>query len=83
MRARLAGFEELVPLLAGQEPDPPLRLLGAADPKAGYCGTLGNVVQDPRLNHRLEVTAGVLAEECGALLSGFFADLRRGRPRMT
>src|ERR1044072_3689311 len=31
---------------------------GAADPKAGYCGTLGNLVQDPRLNHRLEVTAG-------------------------
>jgi tRNA(adenine34) deaminase len=53
---------------------------GAADPKAGYCGTLGNIVQDPRLNHRLEVTAGVLAEECGELLSGFFADLRRGRP---
>jgi tRNA(adenine34) deaminase len=50
---------------------------GAADPKAGYCGTLGNVVQDPRLNHRLEVTAGVLAQECGALLSGFFAALRR------
>jgi tRNA(adenine34) deaminase len=50
---------------------------GAADPKAGYCGTLGNVVQDPRLNHRLEVTAGVLADECGALLSGFFAALRR------
>ncbi len=50
---------------------------GAADPKAGYCGTLGNVVQDPRLNHRLEVTPGVLAEECGALLSGFFAALRR------
>ncbi len=56
---------------------------GAADPKAGYCGTLGNLVQDPRLNHRLEVAAGVLAEECGALLSGFFADLRRGRPRVT
>jgi tRNA(adenine34) deaminase len=54
---------------------------GAADPKAGYCGTLGNLAQDPRLNHRLEVTAGVLAEECGALLSGFFADLRRGRAR--
>jgi tRNA(adenine34) deaminase len=50
---------------------------GAADPKAGYCGTLGNVVQDPRLNHRLEVTPGVLGEECGALLSGFFAALRR------
>jgi tRNA(adenine34) deaminase len=53
---------------------------GAADPKAGYCGTLGNVVQDPRLNHRLEVTPGVLAEECGALLSGFFAALRRKSP---
>jgi len=53
---------------------------GAADPKAGYCGTLGNLVQDPRLNHRLEVTAGVLADECGALLSGFFAGLR-GRAR--
>jgi tRNA(adenine34) deaminase len=52
---------------------------GAADPKAGYCGTLGDLVRDPRLNHRLEVVAGVLADECGALLSGFFAGLRRGR----
>ena len=51
---------------------------GAADPKAGWCGTLGNLVQDPRLNHRLEVTAGVLAEESAALLRGFFASLRAG-----
>ena len=50
---------------------------GAADPKAGYCGTLGDLVRDPRLNHRLEVAAGVLEEECSALLSGFFAALRR------
>ena len=50
---------------------------GAADPKAGYCGTLGNVVQDPRLNHRLEVTAGVMEGESAALLRGFFASLRR------
>ena len=50
---------------------------GAPDPKAGYCGTLGNVVQDPRLNHRLEVTAGVLEEESAALLRGFFGALRR------
>jgi tRNA(adenine34) deaminase len=50
---------------------------GAADPKAGYCGTLGNLVQDPRLNHRLEVTAGVLEEESAALLREFFAGLRR------
>ena len=51
---------------------------GAADPKAGWCGTLGNLVQEPRLNHRLEVTAGVLAEESAALLRGFFASLRGG-----
>ena len=50
---------------------------GAADPKAGYCATLGNLVQDPRLNHRLEVTAGVLEEESAALLRGFFASLRK------
>jgi tRNA(adenine34) deaminase len=50
---------------------------GAADPKAGYCGSLGNIVQDPRLNHRLEVTAGVLESESAELLRGFFASLRR------
>ena len=49
---------------------------GAPDPKAGYCGTLGNLVQDPRLNHRLEMTAGVLEGESAALLRGFFASLR-------
>jgi tRNA(adenine34) deaminase len=52
---------------------------GAADPKAGYCATLGNLVQDPRLNHRMQVEAGVLGEESAALLRGFFARLR-GRP---
>ncbi len=50
---------------------------GAVDPKAGYCGSLGNLAQDPRLNHRLAVTGGVLAEESAALLRGFFASLRR------
>jgi tRNA(adenine34) deaminase len=49
---------------------------GAADPKAGYCGSLGNIVQDPRLNHRLEMTAGVLESESAELLRGFFASLR-------
>ncbi len=52
---------------------------GAADPKAGYCGTLGDLVQDPRLNHRLEVTPGVLESESAELLRGFFAALRRSR----
>ena len=50
---------------------------GAADPKAGYCATLGNLVQDARLNHRLEVTAGVMDEESAALLRSFFAALRK------
>lgn len=50
---------------------------GAPDPKAGYCGTLGDLVRDPRLNHRLAVTAGVLEGESAALLRGFFASLRR------
>lgn len=53
---------------------------GAPDPKAGYCGTLGNLVQDPRLNHRLEVTAGVLEEESAALLRAFFLSLRGKSP---
>lgn len=53
-------------------------VFGAADPKAGYCGSLGNVVQDPRLNHRLEVMGGVMAEESAELLRGFFRRLREG-----
>ncbi len=42
------------------------------DPKTGMCGSLGCLVQDPRLNHRVEVTGAVLAEEAGDLLRGFF-----------
>ncbi len=53
-------------------------VFGAWDPKAGFCGSLGNLVQDPRLNHRLAVTAGVREAECGARLREFFAALRRG-----
>jgi tRNA(adenine34) deaminase len=49
----------------------------AADPKAGYCRTLGNLVQDPRLNHRLEVTAGVLEEASATMLREFFVALRQ------
>lgn len=45
---------------------------GAADPKVGAAGSVFNVVQAPALNHRLEVTGGVLAEECGAMLKDFF-----------
>jgi tRNA(adenine34) deaminase len=52
---------------------------GADDPKAGACGSLYNIVQDSRLNHRLVVKSGVLAEECGALLQEFFRSRRDGR----
>ncbi len=48
------------------------------DPKAGAAGTLFDVPRDPRLNHRVEVASGVLAAECGELLSSFFRS-RRGK----
>jgi tRNA(adenine34) deaminase len=51
-------------------------VFGAPDPKAGFAGSLGNLVQDPRLNHRTEVTGGVLAEEASDLLQSFFAARR-------
>jgi tRNA(adenine34) deaminase len=54
-------------------------IFAARDPKAGYCGSLGNLVQDARLNHQVEIVEGVLAEESGALLRQFFASLRRNR----
>lgn len=50
---------------------------GAADPKAGATGSLYNLCSDPRLNHEAEVVHGVLADECAALLTDFFA-ARRG-----
>lgn len=45
---------------------------GARDPKAGACGSLMDIVRDPRLNHRLAVTEGVLEERCGEILREFF-----------
>jgi tRNA(adenine34) deaminase len=50
---------------------------GAADPKAGAAASLYRILDDGRLNHRVEVTAGVRAEECAALLTEFFR-ARRG-----
>lgn len=54
----------------------PRVLFGCRDPKAGAMGTLYDVAHDPRLNHRIEVVSGVLAEECADLLSDFFRNLR-------
>jgi tRNA(adenine34) deaminase len=50
---------------------------GAADPKAGAAASLYRILDDGRLNHRVEVTAGVRSEECAALLTEFFR-ARRG-----
>jgi tRNA(adenine34) deaminase len=49
---------------------------GAADPKAGAVGSLYNLVEDPRHNHRVQVHGGLLAEECGTVLKEFFRALR-------
>lgn len=50
---------------------------GARDPKAGACGSVLDVIHERRLNHRVQVEEGLLAEECAALLRAFFARKRR------
>ena len=52
-------------------------VFGCRDPKGGAAGTLYDLSDDPRLNHRIKVTAGVRETECAAILSEFFAALRR------
>jgi len=54
----------------------PRLVFGAEDPKAGFVGSLGDLCRDPRLNHRLHVTDGVLGEECGRILREFFRERR-------
>ena len=49
---------------------------GAADPKTGACGSVFDLAANAKMNHRIEVTGGVLAEECAALLKRFFASRR-------
>jgi tRNA(adenine34) deaminase len=49
---------------------------GAPDPKAGACGSVLDVLAEARLNHRPDVAGGLLAQDCGALLSDFFASRR-------
>ncbi len=57
----------------------PKVVYGATDPKSGAAGTLYNILQDERLNHRVEIVSGVLAEESTALLKSFFRQ-RRHKP---
>ena len=57
----------------------PKVVYGAADPKSGAAGTLYNILQDERLNHRVELVSGVLADESSALLKSFFQERRHKR----
>jgi tRNA(adenine34) deaminase len=52
-------------------------VFGAADPKTGACGSIVNLFAEERLNHHAQVVGGVLAAECGTMLSSFFAERRR------
>lgn len=50
---------------------------GASDPKTGACGSVVDLMAEPKLNHHTEITGGILAQECGALLSAFFSARRK------
>ena len=52
-------------------------IYGASDPKTGACGSVVNLMAEPKLNHHSVVTSGVLAKECGAILSEFFLTKRK------
>jgi tRNA(adenine34) deaminase len=52
----------------------------AADPKAGACGSVLSVMNHPQLNHKLEVVSGLLAKECGQMLTNFFLERRGKKP---
>ena len=54
-------------------------VFGCADPKAGYCGTLGDIPRDPRLNHRCAVEGGLLGEESAEMMRLFFSVRRKGQ----
>ena len=55
----------------------PQLVFGCRDPKAGACGSLYNLAQDDRLNHQIEVTEGILKEDCALILKEFFKERRR------
>ena len=58
-------------------------VFGCEDPKTGACGSLYNIVEDMRLNHRLNVTSGVLAEKCSEQLQSFFQKKRTQNSKKT
>ena len=70
--------QEPCPMCAGALVNARIKRLvyGCGNPKAGAVRTLFQIAEDPRLNHRMEVRAGVLADECGGMLTAFFRSLR-------
>lgn len=81
---RLTGCElyvtiEPCPMCAGAIVQSRIKRLvyGAQDPKAGACGTIMNIVQNPFLNHRVEVTAGILEDECRGIMKDYFKYKRK------
>ena len=58
----------------------PRLVFGARDPKAGACGSICDLTNEPRFNHRVIVQSGVLAEDCSQLLQQFFRELREAQP---
>ncbi len=54
-------------------------VIGAEDPKAGACGSIFRLHDDPRLNHRFNVSYGVMEDECSMILSNFFQKVRRNK----
>jgi tRNA(adenine34) deaminase len=80
VEATLYVTHEPCPMCAGALVNARIKRLvyGCPNPKAGAVTSLYSIVTDTRLNHRMEVTAGVCADECAAVLTQFFAELRRG-----
>ena len=76
--ATLVTTLEPCPMCAGAALNARIKhvIFGAHDPKAGATETLYNLLADPRLNHEAQITSGVLADECGEILTSFFAERR-------
>ena len=55
----------------------PILVYGAADPKAGACGSLYNICRDERLNHKVDIIPGILESECSRIIKDFFRTLRK------